>query len=301
MEEKEGLMVTVAMVTYNSAKYLRQAIESILNSDYKNFELLICDDKSSDESWKIINSYNDPRIRRFLNKVNLGEYPNRNQCISLAKGSYLIFIDGDDILYPHGLGYLVSQLNRRENIGMVLGHGWKEQIIFPCLVTPVDFYRSVFLGKSSLLALNFTKILFNTECLRNNGGVGNDFKTGDTYIQGKIGKNHQILLVSEGFSWWRRRPDQASEKVLKNGTAVAEHFNYFYLFLNSHDCPLSYNEKNIAKRNHYGNFSRYLLRLLLKGNIFQFIRLYKVSGFPIEGWNYVLKSGKRNFYFSNVS
>lgn len=298
---EESLLITVAMVTYNSEMYLSQAIESVLSSTYHNFELLICDDNSTDSSWEIINFYEDPRIRKIRNEHNLGEYPNRNKCINLAKGEYLIFIDGDDIIYPHGLEYLVRQLKGHEKVGMVLGHGWKEQIIFPCKVPAIDFYRSIFLGKNSLLALNFTKILFNTNALREIGGLNNNFKTGDTYVQGKIGMKYDVLLVSEGFSWWRRRPEQASEEILKDGTAVAEGMKYFYDFLNNSECPLEGEELKLARRNQLGNFSRILFRALIKGKIADFKRLVKVAEFPAEGWRYLGKASERTYQFTNVA
>jgi len=57
--------VTVAMVTYNSGKYVGVAIESVLSSSYTNFELIISDDASGDNTWDIISSYNDARIRAY--------------------------------------------------------------------------------------------------------------------------------------------------------------------------------------------------------------------------------------------
>lgn len=296
----ENPKITVAVVTYNSEGFLRIAIESILNSSYQNFELLISDDNSQDGSWEIINSYGDSRIKKFRNITNLGEYPNRNRCIDLATGKYLIFIDGDDYIYPHGLEYLVSCLKGVKNVGMVLGHAWKEDIIFPFLVNPVDFYRAHFLSQSSLVALNFTKILFNVDLLRKEGGLNNRYRTGDTYIQGLLGKKYPVLLVNEGFSWWRRRPDQASERILKDGTATAESFKYFMEFLNCEDCPLKGNELELGRINHYGNFARLLLRVLLKGKFHDFNRLIRVSKFPVNGWAWAVKPSKRNFQLQNV-
>src|SRR5438105_4541179 len=101
----EWPLVTVITVTYNSAAYVRDAIESVLAQTYDNIEYIIGDDYSTDNTWQIIREYKDERIRAYRNEKNLGEYPNRNKAISLATGKYLIFIDGDDILYPHGIAY----------------------------------------------------------------------------------------------------------------------------------------------------------------------------------------------------
>src|SRR5258706_6333730 len=99
-------LVTVAMVTYNSARYLTEAIESVLAQEFEDFELLICDDCSRDDTWQIASRYDDPRIRAVRNEFNMGEYQNRNQALRLARGKYVMFLDGDDFLYPHGLGFM---------------------------------------------------------------------------------------------------------------------------------------------------------------------------------------------------
>src|SRR5438046_2702713 len=105
-------LVTVAMVTHNSEKYVAEAIESVLAQDFRNFELLICDDCSTDRTWELIKRYSDRRIRAIRNETNLGEYPNRNKALYLARGRYFMFIDGDDYIYPHGLGFMVKMIDR---------------------------------------------------------------------------------------------------------------------------------------------------------------------------------------------
>lgn len=288
------------MVTYNSATYLRKAISSVLSSTYPNFELLIRDDHSQDESWNIIKSFTDGRIRKKRNSKNIGEYQNRNKCIEEATGEFLIFIDGDDYIYPWGLDYLAENLKGNEDIGMVLGIEWKEKIIFPFRVSPHDFFKSIYCGRNSIMGLNFTKILFNVDKLRSVGGLSNNFKTGDTYIQLLMGMNYPVLLIGEGFSWWRRRPNQASEKILKDGSAVAEKYGYLQEFLQNERCPLTNEEINLAKINHAGGFSRFLFNYLRRGELLQFSKLWKKSGFPLNNWKYFLSRAKRNFEVENV-
>ena len=65
-------LVSIIMTVYNVENYINKSIDSILNQSYKNFELLICDDFSSDQSLSIINEYEDDRIKTFRNKENLG-------------------------------------------------------------------------------------------------------------------------------------------------------------------------------------------------------------------------------------
>lgn len=96
--------ITVFMPVYNTEKYLNEAIESILNQTYKNFEFLIIDDGSTDDSLNIIKSFKDDRIRVYANKVNKGLPYTRNLGLTLANGKYIAFMDSDDI----------SELNRLE-------------------------------------------------------------------------------------------------------------------------------------------------------------------------------------------
>jgi len=93
------------MPVFNAAPYLAQSIESILNQTFKNFEFIIIDDASTDNSWKIIKSYArlDPRIRAYRNRLNLGVSTNSDIAISLARCKYLARMDADDISTPNRL------------------------------------------------------------------------------------------------------------------------------------------------------------------------------------------------------
>lgn len=89
--------ITVMMPCYNNAKYLPEAIESVLSQTYRDFELLIIDDASTDSSVEIVQACADPRIRLVRNDNNRGIAAVRNQLLSLATGRFLTSLDGDDI------------------------------------------------------------------------------------------------------------------------------------------------------------------------------------------------------------
>jgi glycosyltransferase involved in cell wall biosynthesis len=107
-------LVSVLMTVYNREKYIAEAIESVLNSTYRNFELIIVDDLSTDNSLLIAKSYEekDRRISVYKNEKNLQDYPNRNKAASSAKGKYLKFLDSDDKIYDWGLAYCVEQMEK---------------------------------------------------------------------------------------------------------------------------------------------------------------------------------------------
>lgn len=93
-------LVTVLLPVYNGALHLNEAIESILNQTFTDFELLIINDGSIDNSESIICSYNDQRITYLLNDTNKGLIYTLNKGIGLAKGKYIARMDADDISLP---------------------------------------------------------------------------------------------------------------------------------------------------------------------------------------------------------
>lgn len=93
-------LFTVLMPVYNGEKYLREAIDSILNQTLTDFEFLIIDDGSKDNSVQIINSYNDARIRLVRNETNLGISKTLNRGIEMASSEFIARMDADDISYP---------------------------------------------------------------------------------------------------------------------------------------------------------------------------------------------------------
>jgi glycosyltransferase involved in cell wall biosynthesis len=93
-------LFTVLMPVYNGEKYLREAIDSILNQTLTDFEFLIIDDGSKDNSVQIINSYSEPRIRLVKNEANLGISKTLNLGIEMSSAEFIARMDADDISYP---------------------------------------------------------------------------------------------------------------------------------------------------------------------------------------------------------
>ena len=88
--------ISVIIPSYNHSKFLKKAVDSVLNQSYKNFELIILDDCSTDNSKKIINSYQDKRIIKYFNEKNVGAVNALNQLISMATGEYIALLNSDD-------------------------------------------------------------------------------------------------------------------------------------------------------------------------------------------------------------
>jgi len=102
-------MVSILTSNYNYSAYIGQAIESILNQDYDQYELIICDDGSTDDSARIVKDYcqKDPRIR-LIEKNNGGQASAWNMAFQTSTGELILFLDADDVFYPDKISSVVK-------------------------------------------------------------------------------------------------------------------------------------------------------------------------------------------------
>lgn len=162
-------MISIAMTTYNGEKYISKQIDSILNQTYKDFELVICDDNSTDNTFSILTDYavKDARIHVYKNSVNLGFLKNFEKCIGLTSKKYIALSDQDDIWTPDHLEILYEAITKEgcslvggnaklidENDNLLGGNLINHSITFR---TKEDFgrtilYRNFFQGAATLFS-----------------------------------------------------------------------------------------------------------------------------------------------------
>ena len=111
-------IVTVLMTVYNGSRYLNEAIESALCQTLNDFEFLIIDDASTDNSVEIINSYNDSRIKLLINDKNIGQTASLNVGLARAQGEYVARFDQDDVCLPRRLEEQVAFLKKNPSISI---------------------------------------------------------------------------------------------------------------------------------------------------------------------------------------
>lgn len=113
-------LVSVIMINYNNSKFLSEAIESVLNQTFRDFELIIVDDCSTDNSLFIINSYaqKDLRVKVLKNEVNSHIVFSRNRGIKESKGKYVFFIDSDDLYMPDCVKKNIDFFDKNEDCGL---------------------------------------------------------------------------------------------------------------------------------------------------------------------------------------
>lgn len=110
--------VSILMPVYNAEPYLSEAIQSMLNQTYADFELIILDDCSTDRSAEVVQTFSDARIVYHRNEVNSGLANNLNTGLKLATGKYIARMDGDDISLPHRLQTQVDFLESHPDIDL---------------------------------------------------------------------------------------------------------------------------------------------------------------------------------------
>lgn len=193
--------ISVIIISYNQEKYIGQAIDSILAQTFSDFELIVVDDGSVDDTYQIIQNYNDPRIIS-IRQENSGPSVAINTGISHARGEYIATLGGDDVALPHRLETQLEQIERDqadmvfslpEIIGAnseVLGSDARPGYFKGNFSSTAELYKKLFYGEIYLCApSNF--------CRR-------------SAIE-KIGKYHKGLLQFQDFDYWVR----ACKKGLK--------------------------------------------------------------------------------------
>jgi glycosyltransferase involved in cell wall biosynthesis len=113
------VLVSVCIPTYNYARFLGQAIESALAQTWGDFELIVSDNASTDETQEVIASYPDERIRAYRNDVNLGLFGNFSRCLELARGDLVKFVCSDDWLDPRYLERTVPVMRDNPRVALL--------------------------------------------------------------------------------------------------------------------------------------------------------------------------------------
>jgi glycosyltransferase involved in cell wall biosynthesis len=231
------------MTSYNREKYIAQAIESVLASGYKNFELIITDDQSKDKTVEIAQKYaqSDGRVKVYTNEKNLGDYPNRNEAASKATGKYLKYVDADDYIYPWGLELLVEMMEQFPEAGWGLCS--LEQYVkepFPFLLSPAEAYAYHYKGPGLFHKAPLSAII-KKEVFDKVGGFSGQRMAGDFEMWHRLAQKFPVLLMPHGIVWYREHGEQEMKSYFKF-LGVYERIKVNYL--KDEKCPLDVQTRN---------------------------------------------------------
>lgn len=213
--------VTVLMPTYNAERYLRDAIDSILSQTWTDFELLVIDDGSTDQSPKLVRSYGDPRVRLTRNERNLGIIKSLNRGISLARGEFVARMDGDDVSLPERLERQVRYLEANPQIDILgtelemmdeEGRTWDPPQFFRVPSNPVAVTWSLFFS----CRMHHPTIMARRAVLEALNGYDDAYPHAEDYaLYLKALGRFQLSNLSEVFLRLRRHPNSVTRRHQK--------------------------------------------------------------------------------------
>ena len=206
--------VSVVIPVYNREAYLGAAIESVLAQTYRDFELLVIDDGSADRSREVARRYRDRRVRLLCHEHNQGLPRTRNAGIDAARGTYVAFLDSDDVALPARLAKQVSFLDRHPNhaavgawvdwmddSGRPLGRV-KRRPVAACDVAALRLFRQGIENTASLARTAILRAYRHDERF----AVSEDFE-----IWARIAAEHGIANLPEVLVRRRAHPQQTSK------------------------------------------------------------------------------------------
>ncbi|MCC8152339.1 MAG: glycosyltransferase [Lachnospiraceae bacterium] len=136
--KKENPIVSIIMPVYNAQEFLSEAIESVLNQTFTDWEMIIVDEPTTTDSTDdIIRHYmeSDERIRLIINEEKLGISKSLNVALDASRGTYIVRMDADDISLPNRLEEQVKYMERNPDVGIsgcdydVMGENWKSNLL----------------------------------------------------------------------------------------------------------------------------------------------------------------------------
>lgn len=242
-------VVSVLTTCYNREKYIAEAMNSVLASDFKNFELIVVDDCSDDGSFSIAEDIakKDERIKVFRNEKNLGDYPNRNIAASYAKGKYIKYLDSDDIMYPHCLGVMVSAMEQFPGAGYGLSAQGYEESQMPIVKNCREAYLEHFGSKKHFDRAPGSAIILK-EAFNKTGGFSGKRMIGDYELWFKLSCYYPLVVFQRDLVWDRAHAGQERQSDYAKSYDKMRKEVLQSAFQNEH-CPLSETDKkNIINR-----------------------------------------------------
>jgi glycosyltransferase involved in cell wall biosynthesis len=246
MQNNNHLLVSVVMNCYNSDKYLQEALESILKQTYENFEIIFWDNKSTDKSAEIIQSFNDSRIKYFLapNFTLLGEA--RNLAIEKCNGKWIGFLDCDDIYDKNKILYSMQELSKSkfDDISLIYT---KTKIINErgIKIDSMDKHYSGYIHDKLLKEgdfLSLSSIMIKKDIFYHIGKINTSLNYCEDYdLLLKISKISNVIGVNEYLTYYRKHSGNITAVKYKTNIIELNNFLLSYIKENNIDLIIGIN------------------------------------------------------------
>jgi len=265
-EDGSRPVVSVLVTVYNREDYIRAALESILASTFTNFEVIVVDDASRDRSAAVATEIgsHDCRVQVHRNKSNLGDYANRMRAAELARGTYIKYLDSDDLMYRHSLAIMIEAMEAHPDAALGLCHSEPElDTPYPFLLAPRDAWREEFLG-NGCLSCGPSGAIMHRDAFLEVGGFGAWGVLSDIDLWYRMSARRGVVLLPPGLVWWRRHETQEYAKSGAGVAYLADGYRLGVDALTSPVCPLSADERLAAVRRARQHHARRLLSLAFR-------------------------------------
>lgn len=202
-------LISIIMNCYNSDKYLKIAIDSVVAQNYKNWELIFWDNQSTDESANIVNSYKDDRIKYFYAPIHTPLGEARNLAIEKAEGLWVGILDCDDIWHENKLQNSFLELNKckyKDNVSLI----YSKTVYIDENGREFKYFREHHEGKIHDLLLKrgdfvfISSAIFRKDVLRKVGKIDVNLHYAEDYdLLLKVTKNYYTVCIDEFHTYYR--------------------------------------------------------------------------------------------------
>jgi glycosyltransferase involved in cell wall biosynthesis len=203
------------MGVYNGERFLRPAIESILNQTFRNFELIVVDDSSTDSTPRILEEMKDDRIRVVRNERNLGIAETFNNGIAAARSEYIAIQDHDDVSLPNRLEYQVAFLDQHAQVGIVGSSCYIIDEVGAFVPHWPVHFDDVKLKWTLLWRCPFfhTSLMLRRRAIEEVGGYSSDpkYRFGEDYdLMSRVGVRYALANIPQLLGCWRAHQSSTS-------------------------------------------------------------------------------------------
>ena len=266
MEIKKNTLVSIIVNCFNGEKYLKEALDSVLNQTYKNWEIIFWDNQSTDKSSKIFKNYKDQRFKYFYASEHTLLYKARNEAIKKATGELIAFLDVDDWWKKDKLELQVPLFNNCE-IGLVYGnvHVFNEKRntkkIFNKKKLPKGFILDYLLKDYNIGILT---IIIRKNCLKNQASPFNEkfHIIGDFDLVIKMSEKYKFDCVQKSVATYRLH--KKNESLLQNPRHIKELKYWYKEMLDYSEISKNVNFKNIISIINFMEIKNYIQKNNLK-------------------------------------
>jgi len=278
-------LISVLLPVYNGGEYLKQSLESLLNQELLQFEVLIIDDCSTDSSFDYLKNIKDPRISLYRNEQNKGLFFNLNFLVTQSKSPLIKLWAQDDIMYPNCLGSFVDFFNKYPHIGffysgrdIIDGHGVirennKEDSTPTIISTELHARIAYYTGS---IAGNIANVCIYKKSLDEVGPFNEQMKiSADFDMWVRLAKDHDTGFIREKIIQLRDHDKQLSRNEKYYINHVKEDLEV-YRYLDSYVTPEQKKEGHQLMRNNKLVFYFTLMvKAFLKGNFNASYRFFR--------------------------